>query len=165
MTSSNPDTAAASGAFIYGSTLSLAFFVFLIVFALFRNFSNINIFWGIVWLIFPAILYLIGVGMSSIGSWISCKRVNVGRAFLSSLFLYATTYISLGIASIPWMRLPIASVFAPLFDQNISCNASLALVEAKYPGLKGIGYGYYAFWGVLFGQILNANFSTACGAN
>lgn len=162
MSSPNPDTAAASSAFIYGSTVALAIFVFLIVFALFKTLSNIKFFWAILWFAFPAILYLIGVGMNAIGQYIACKKVNAGKAFLTSLFLLGTTYLGLAIATAPWMRIPVASIFAPLFDSNINCNASLASVELKYPGLKGIGYGYYAFWAVLFGQILNANFSSAC---
>jgi len=148
--------------FTYASTVILALIVLLTTILLFRSFSTINGFGLILWIGIPLIVYLVGGCLNLLGQYISCQAVDTGRAFLGSLVLLATTLIALVISSIPMLRLPVGSVFAPLFDTKMSCNASLIPLEEKYPTLKGISYGYYLLWAILFGQIMNANFSAAC---
>ena len=42
-------------------------------------------------------------------------------------------------------------------------NPDLYQVESANPTLMGASFAYYAFWGVLFGQIIGSNLSAACG--
>lgn len=156
----SPDTGTTS--FTYASTVILALIVLLTTIFIFRLFSTINGFGLILWIGIPLIVYLVGGALNLLGQYIACQTVDAGRAFKSSLILLSTTLIALIISSITLLRLPIGSVFAPLFETKMQCNASLIPLEAKYPTLKGISYGYYLMWGILFGQIMNANFSAAC---
>ena len=100
----------------------------------------------------------------------------MGSAFVSGLPTIGTTYIALLISYISYFRIPIASVFAPLFlnsSANIvrqpaqkggakkqkggaSCCSptySLEGVELQFPSVKGISYGFYLFFAVCFGGI------------
>ena len=156
----SPD--AGTSSFTYASTVILALIILLTTILLFRSFSTLNSFSLIIWVGIPLIVYLIGGCLNLLGQYISCQAVDTSRAFKGSLVLLGTTLIALTLSSITVLRLPIASVFAPLFENKLSCNASLIPLEVKYPTLKGISYGYYLMWGILFGQIMNANFSAAC---
>lgn len=156
----SPD--AGTTGFTYASTVILSLIVLLITILFFRYFSTMNGFGLILWIGIPLTVYLVGGCLNMLGQYISCQAVDTGRAFLGSLVLLGTTLVALIISSIPILRLPVASVFAPLFETKMSCNASLIPLEEKYPTLKGISYGYYLLWGILFGQIMNANFSAAC---
>ena len=129
---------------------------------IFRAFSRVNGFGLILWIAIPLIVYLVGGCLNLLGQYISCQVVDAGRAFMSSLVLLGTTLVALILSSFPILRLPVGSMFAPLFETRLPCNTILIPLEEKYPTLKGISYGYYLMWGILFGQIMNANFSAAC---
>ncbi len=148
--------------FTYGSTVILAFIVLLTTILFFRYFSTTAGFQLMIWIGIPLIVYLVGGCLNLLGQYIACQSVDAGRAFLSSLVLLGTTLVALIISSFAILRVPVASVFAPLFETKMPCNTGLIPLEAKYPTLKGISYGYYLMWGILFGQIMNANFSAAC---
>jgi hypothetical protein len=156
----SPD--AGTTGFIYASTIILALVVLLSIIMIFRYLSTTKGFAIILWVGIPLLVYIVGGCLNLLGQYIACQAVDAGRAFKSSLILLGTTLIGLILSSITMLRLPIGSVFAQLFETRLACNASLIPLEAKYPTLKGISYGYYVMWGILFGQIMNANFSAAC---
>lgn len=151
-----------TSAFTYTSTVILALIVLLSTIFIFRTFTRVNGFGLILWVGIPLIVYLVGGCLNLLGQYISCQAVDAGRAFMSSLVLLGTTLVALILSSFPVLRLPVGSMFAPLFETRLPCNTSLIPLEEKYPTLKGISYGYYLMWGILFGQIMNANFSAAC---
>lgn len=156
----SPD--AGTTGFTYASTVILSFIVLLTTILFFKYFSTTQGFGLILWIGIPLLVYIIGGCLNMLGQYISCQSVDAGRAFIGSLVLLGSTLLALTISSFTILRLPIGSVFAPLFESKMPCSASLIPLEVKYPTLKGISYGYYLMWGILFGQIMNANFSVAC---
>lgn len=92
--------------------------------------------------------------------------------------------VFLGLASLSWLRVPIASAFAPLLvSQNFATlrnfgrvnntnftsphlvdirQSSLQALEAQSPAVLGISYAYYLFFAVLFGQVFASNISITC---
>jgi hypothetical protein len=105
---------------------------------------------------------------------------------LGSLPSLGTILAGLGIASISYCRIPVASVFAPMIigqqvditknksNTNINslknsnskecCTPKLTLesVESKFPIISGFSYGFYVLFASLFGMIIGSGFSAIC---
>ena len=115
-----------------------------------------------------------------IAIYISKSGISVGNAFLSAVPTIGTTYLALFISYISYFRIPVASVFAPLFlDKTANivhqppiqqggskkhskkqsggacCNPTYSLegVELQFPSIKGISYGFYLFFAICFGGV------------
>lgn len=160
MSNSSPDTTSTS-AFLYSTTIVIAILFVAVTVILFRTFSNLTFFPLLLWFALPIGIYMIASFLNLAGQQISCKKVNAGKAFRNSLLVLVPVYLALIIATIPYARIPISSLFAPLFEPKATVM-NLIPLEIRYPTLKGISYAYYIFWGILFGQIMNGNFSSAC---
>ena len=104
----NPDSTEASSNM--GGIMTLGFFIAILVIILFNN-QHVAFFNGILYGILPIFIYL---AMSFV-IYISKTGVTMGNAFLSGLPTIGTTYIALFISYISYFRIPIASVFTPLF--------------------------------------------------
>jgi hypothetical protein len=153
-----------------GGIMTLGFFIAILVIILF-NYQNVSFFNGILYGLLPIFIYL----LTSFVIYLSKSGITIGNAFLSGLPTIGTTYIALFISYISYFRIPIASVFAPLFldsSANIvsqpiqkgggkkqrggSCCSptySLEGVELQFPSVKGISYGFYLFFAICFGGI------------
>jgi len=164
----NPDSTEASSNM--GGIMTLAFFIGILVIILF-NYQDKSYFNGILYGLLPAFIY----GLMSIVIYISKTGATMGNAFLSGLPTIVTTYLALLISYISYFRIPIASVFAPLFVDSSTniinqplqkggskkqkggacCSPTYSLqgVEAQYPAIKGISYAFYLFFGVCFGGV------------
>jgi hypothetical protein len=163
----NPDSTGASSNM--SGIMTLGFFIAILVIILF-NYQNISFFNGILYGILPIFIYL----LMSLVIYISKTGTSMGKAFLSGLPTIGTTYLALFISYISYFRIPIASVFAPLFldsSANIvsqplqkggkrqkggSCCSptySLEGVELQFPSIKGISYGFYLFFAICFGGV------------
>ncbi len=116
----------------------------------------------------------------------NCGKVDAGKAALGSLPSLATVFAGLGIASISYCRIPVASVFAPMMigkavdvtknNSSSSVNAlknsnskeccvpriTLENVEDKYPLIQGMAYGFYIMFASLFGMVIGSGFSSIC---
>lgn len=182
---SNPDIKVPSV-----DSLSIAFpvsilFVLVLVFV-FQLKDSISHFKLLLWLGFPIFTFLIVSVVNIISQYITCRTTNAGKAFLGALPSLGSVLIGLGIASIPYCRIPVATVFAPLIigqtidvtrdksTANINslknsnskecCIPKLTLesIEYKYPIISGLSYGFYVMFSVLFGIVIGTGLSTIC---
>lgn len=153
----DPDKSSASTSFVYGSTIALAVAIVVMIIVLYDQLdASSTLFKLILWLGLPVAVFIIGTGMNMIGQNIACKSVNVGKAAIASATIFPTLYGSLGIAQISHFRAPIIS----LFSQDPLLN--VLSVEEKNPAYKGIAVAYYAFFGILYGQIISSGYSQVC---
>jgi hypothetical protein len=171
----NPDSTGASSNM--GGIMTLGFFIAILVIILF-NYQHLSFFNGILYGLLPIFIYF----LMSFVIYISKSGVTMGNAFMSGLPTIGTTYIALFISYISYFRIPIASVFTPLFldsSANIvqqplqsvqkggakkqkggSCCSptySLEGVELQFPSIKGISYGFYLFFAICFGGVSGLN--------
>jgi len=164
----NPDSTGTSSNI--SGVMTLGFFIAIIVIILF-NYQDTSFFNGILYGILPIFIYV----LISIVIYISKTGTSMGNAFLSGLSTIGTTYLALFISYISYFRIPIASVFAPLFldsSANIvsqplqkggskkqkggaCCSPTYSLegVELQFPSIKGISYGFYLFFAICFGGV------------
>lgn len=103
---SNPDT---TGANIGGIT-TLGGFVVILIIILF-NYHHTSYFNALLYAGLPIIIYL----LMFVVLYISKKNTNIKTAFLSAVPTIGTTYLALFISYISFFRIPVASVFAPMF--------------------------------------------------
>jgi hypothetical protein len=152
--------------------------------------------------------------------YISKKNTNIKTAFLSAVPSIGTTYLALFISYISFFRIPVASVFAPIFIGSAAnivsqptseksttsipnsfiapsaplppttrdattrnaiirdattrggshkkikkqaggscCSPTFSLdgVEAQFPTIKGISYGFYLFFAICFGGVFGSS--------
>ena len=103
---SNPDSTGAN----IGGISTLASFVSILVIILF-NYQHVSAFPILLYVCLPILIYV----LMFVVIYISKKNVDVKNAFLSAVPTIGTTYLGLFISYISYFRIPIASVFAPLF--------------------------------------------------
>ena len=111
---SNPDT---TGANIGGIT-TLAGFVVILVILLF-TYQDLIPFYSFYFFLYGGLPILIYVLMFIV-LYISKPNTDIKNAFLSAVPTVATTYLALFISYISYFRIPIASVFAPLFLDSVA---------------------------------------------
>jgi hypothetical protein len=164
----------------------IAILFFLITLLSFQAKESLQPFKLILWIGFPIATIIIVSIVNTIVQYINCKATNVGKAILGGLPSVGTVLLGLGISSISYCRIPVASVFAPLMigqsvditknttNRNINslknsnskecCIPKLSLesIESKYPLIEGISYGFYLMFSVLFGMVIGTGFSTIC---
>ncbi len=116
----------------------------------------------------------------------NCKKIDAGKAAMGSVPSLATVFAGLGVASISYCRIPVASVFAPMMigkTVDITKNSSsgsvnalknssskeccvpritLESVEDKYPLIQGMAYGFYIMFASLFGMVIGSGLSSIC---
>jgi hypothetical protein len=95
----------------------LGFFIGIIVIILF-NYQDRSFFNGILYALIPILTYI----LMSIVIYISKTGTPMGKAFVGGLPTIGTTYITLLLCYISYVRLPVASVIAPLF---LRANANI----------------------------------------
>lgn len=166
--------------------LPVAILFFLITLTFFQFKESIQPFKYILWISFPIITVIIVAATNAITQYVTCKAINMGKALLGSLPSVGTVLLGLGISSISYCRIPVASVFAPLMigqtidvtkDKNTTninslkngnpkecCIPKLSLesIENKYPLIEGISYGFYMLFSILFGVVIGTGMSTIC---
>ncbi len=164
----------------------VAILFFLITLTIFQFRESLQPFKYILWISFPIITVIIVAATNAITQYVTCKAVNMGKALLGALPSVGTVLLGLGISSISYCRIPVASVFAPLMigqtidvtkDKNtVNINSlknsnpkeccipklSLESIESKYPLVEGISYGFYILFSILFGVVIGTGMSTIC---
>jgi hypothetical protein len=161
----------------FGISLPLGFVYAILLMILFMNKDNIPLFNGVLWIIFPIIVFLLGTVVNIINQYISCHTVHAGNALLGAIPSLISVLVAMGIGSISFCRIPAVTVFAPFLVGNnvniISNNGqsdkkccpntmSLSQVENSYPQLKGLAIGFYVIFGVLFGNVFGTGLSSIC---
>lgn len=164
----------------------IAILFLLITLVIFQVRESLPLFKYVLWIGFPIITVIIVATVNAITQYITCKTTNIGKALLGALPSVGTVLLGLGISSISYCRIPVASVFAPLMigqtvdvtkdksNANINslknnnskecCIPKLTLesIESKYPLIEGVSYGFYMMFAVLFGMVIGTGISTIC---
>jgi hypothetical protein len=164
----------------------VAILFFFITIALFQFKDNIPYFKFMLWIIFTIITLFTVSTTNMITQYISCKQINASKAFLGTLPSLGTVLLGLGVSSISYCRIPIASVFTPLIvgnnvdvtmnksTTNINslkssnskecCTPKLTLesIENRYPLITGLSYGFYLVFSILFGVVIGNGLSINC---
>jgi len=164
--------------------ISILFLILILVLFQFRD--SIPSFKLILWIAFPIFCFFTVAIVNVILQYVSCKTTNVGKAILGALPTLGTILLGLGISSISYCRIPIASVFAPLLigqTIDITKNKStmnintlknsnskeccipkftLSSVESNFPIINGISYGFYIIFSTLYGMVIGTGISTIC---
>lgn len=171
-------------------TLAIAFpagvFLFMITLLLFQSFSKQPFFTILLWVGIPFLSFIMSVLVLMGAQTSVCDKIDAGKAFLGSIPTVVAVLIGLGISYISYCRIPVASVFAPMFvdrgidvvrsgsSQNVNavrntknsacCSPILTLeaIEDKFPMVTGLSYGFYIFFSSLFGLVIGAGTATAC---
>jgi hypothetical protein len=130
--------------------------------------SNFSI---ILWLGIPflAMISSFGIHLSSQ----KCDSINPMNALMGSLYTLGAVWIALAISWIDFCRIPIASVVAPMYKEDKPQNSknsapccapqwTLKAIEEKFPMVSGWCYGFYGFFGILFGMVTGAATGTMC---
>lgn len=168
----------------YGISTVFAVATAFLVFVLFLFKDSIPNFWIIVWMGVPIFCYFISSLLGLASQMINCGKIDMANSFFAGLATPISCLIFLGIASISWFRVPIASAFAPiLVKQNFATlrnmgrvdttnpssphlvdirTGSLQALESQTPAVIGISYAYYLFFAILFGQVFTSNMSISC---
>jgi hypothetical protein len=183
---SNPDTKSSINFDGLTTAVPVAIFFLLITTAFFLFRDSLSSFKIILWVGMILIAFIISSIVNIVTQYITCKKVDAGKAFLGSVPSVIGTVVALGISSIDWCRIPIASFFSPFFIRkpaeitknkattNINSlknsnskeccvpKLTLEMVESRYPLLQGLSYGFYIMFGVIFGTVIGTGFSTLC---
>jgi len=166
-----------------GGPVSILFLMFSI--ALFQMKNNLPYFNLILWVVFPLIAYIIAFLVNLISQNMSCHTIDTGKAAIGGIPVIISMLIGIGISSISYCRIPVASVFAPLFigesmdivknNSNATINniknsskkcctpkITLETVERNYPIVQGLDYGFYIMFSILFGFVMGNSVATIC---
>jgi hypothetical protein len=180
---SNPDTKTPSLDSLYIAVpFAFLFSVIIIIYFYRRNSADI-----LFWLIISLSATVITLPTNIISQYTTCSTIDIGSALLGTLPTFGVVLIGLGLSSISYCRIPIASLFAPLFmrktvdivkstDNSMSVNnikkrdskeccipkLSLMKIENEHPAILGLSYGFYVFFSMLFGIVIGSGVSRAC---
>jgi hypothetical protein len=180
----NPDTTSAASVQSISIAFPTALILCVIILAMFQFQEGIPSFRIVLWVGVLVFSYLLSAILFIGAQFIRCNKIQAGKAFSSSLYVLGTMAMSMIVSSTSWFRVPVASVFAPLFvkdevDVTLSSNTmnktqsnsqskccgpskSLEVLEQSYPLLEGISYGFYGFFGMMFGIVLGNGTATTC---
>jgi hypothetical protein len=164
---SNPDSTVSVNAL--SVAVPSGIILFIITLFLFTSKDSIPYFTVILWLGIPIMGFLIASGMMMASQYMYCKHVDSGKAFMGAIPSLVAILIGLGVSSISFCRIPVASIIAPLYDTEsknaVSCckpPPSLESIEAKAPMVSGLAYGFYLFFSMLFGIVIGSGTAIVC---
>jgi hypothetical protein len=135
---SNPDSSVTSN---LSAIATLGGLVVILVIFLF-NYQETAYFNYLLYGGLPILVYLLASIMNLLAQQLSSKPIQAGKAFLGGLPSLVTTYLALLISYISYFRIPIASVFAPLFlDTSVNIiakNKSVPITNSATQQLGGM---------------------------
>jgi hypothetical protein len=164
----------------------VAIFFLMMTVWFFKYRDSLPNFFTVLWIALPLFAFVFVSCANLISQRVSCNRVDAGKAFLGGLPVIGTVLVGLGIASVTNCRIPVASVFAPLFVgetldivKDSMANSlpngknrttkrccvpriSLEYVERNFPMVAGLNYGFYVLFSVLFGFVFGNSLATIC---
>lgn len=146
----------------------------IVTFAIFQL-ADGNPYW--VYIGIPIIAYVIGFLMN-LAIQLPCGTVNVGKAALGALPTLGCTFIALLVSWITVFRVIVSSVTAPMFISDLEdisprrqsggrrmrggTRAILEDVEKENPMIKGMSYGFYLFFAMLYGGVMGSSIASIC---
>lgn len=99
-------------------------------------------------ILIPALSYIVSFGLNALTQYISCGTVNAGQIALAASMNPA--YVA-GFAFVTWM-LPFLQSFV-----------SAVLPEGADETMKkSLSYSFYLLWGGIYGQVFSGGFAQAC---
>ncbi len=144
----------------------------------------------LVWIIFPICSFALTFGMNVWNQKSNCNNTNIKLAALGALPMTGTIYLSLLVSAIPFCRIPIVSILAPLMydggssdgansaknGNNISyiksrikkcCSSEMTLEQIENDSssgviIKGLAISFYIIFGVMFGNVFSFSLSAIC---
>ena len=152
--------------------LPTALCVFFMAFMIFSWENVWPMFRVVLYLGLPVAVYLLTAIVTLLAQYSGCGTVRVGDVFLYSLPSMGLSWAALLLSSFSWLRIPMASVVAPLFlppqpesgSKEQCCGASMTLetIELQAPMVKGFAYGFYLFFATVFGVLVSVGFASLC---
>jgi hypothetical protein len=155
--------------------------MFIIIAFLFNNINSPS-FYVQLYLGVPIIAYILSIIANTISRFSACGNLDV-KILSSGIPTIIAIYIALGISYFDRCRTPVASVVAPFFvnaakdASNVQPGAptpnvpnatpccpkmiTLQMLETN-PIAKGLSYGFYAFFAMLFGITAGSATATTC---
>jgi hypothetical protein len=148
----------------------------IIVFAIFQLAGD-NPYW--IYIGIPIFAYVIGF-LINLATQLPCGTVNVGKAALGALPTLGCTGVALLISWITVFRVIVSSVTAPMFISDLEdisaarrqsggrrmrgggTRAILEVVERENPLIKGMSYGFYLFFAMLYGGVMGSSIASIC---
>jgi len=117
--------------------------------------------------IVPLVGYLLSALIQTQSQYQMCPSLHGKTILYGALPTVFTTLIGIGIASISFCRIPIASVVAPwvIAPPASACCApspSLKEVEKAHPSIMAASYGFYTFFAMMFGVVIGSGVSSEC---
>ena len=110
----NPDaTGSSTDALVTAFPVALLFL--LIVIFMFQMKDSIPKFSLILWIGLPILAFGIATAANFVSQYIYCKTTNAGKALLGAVPAPAGIIIALLLSSLSFCRIPIATVFSPMF--------------------------------------------------
>jgi hypothetical protein len=158
-----------------GLTMLLSGVIMFIIIAFLFNNINSPSFYIQLYLGVPIIAYILSIIANTISRFSACGNLDV-KILSSGIPTIIAIYIALGISYFDKCRTPVASVVAPFFA-NAAKDASnvptpnatpccpqmitLQMLETN-PIAKGLSYGFYAFFAMLFGITAGSATAMTC---
>lgn len=187
-TANTASTTASTGLYTGLAEATLLFIVIIVVF----KFADIAIRTKLLWIALPILAFVIALGMNMGSQYMSCGKTDGKKALMGAIASPVAVWVGLAISSVDSCRIPVASVFAPLFTDSTndivkganskrttnsinSTNSSkrpakcctppqafLSDLEEKYPLLKMCSHIFYVSFSVMFGSVIGTSVATVC---
>jgi hypothetical protein len=160
---SRPDT---TGSFSMGLGILGAIVLIMVIGGIFFYFTGTSLYIAL-FTIVPLVGFLLSALIHTQSQLMMCPSLHAKTILYGGLPTVVTSLVGMGIASIPFCRIPVASVVAPWVTTPpaSSCCApspSLKDVEKAHPSIMAASYGFYTFFAMMFGVVIGSGISSAC---
>jgi len=160
---SRPDT---TSSFSIGLGILGGILLVVIIGGIFFYFTGTSLYVAL-FTIVPIVGFLLSALIHTQSQLMMCPALHGKTILYGGLPTVVTTLVGMGIASIPFCRIPIASVVASWVAKPpaTSCCApspSLKEVERAHPSIMAASYGFYTFFAMIFGVVIGSGISSAC---
>jgi hypothetical protein len=117
--------------------------------------------------IVPLVGFLLSALIHTQSQYQMCPALHGKTILYGGLPTVVTTMVGMGIASIPFCRIPVASVVAswvakPPATACCAPSPSLKEVEKAHPSIMAASYGFYTFFAMMFGVVIGSGISSEC---
>lgn len=129
-TSATADDSSSGNSLTVAVPAAVIFFLVVVILYQFKDMIGAS-FETVVWVTVLVLPYLIAVGIHLIQQQTTCGNVDAGKAFKGAVATEIAMVVSMGIASLSWFRIPVASVFAPFLMPSSQKDTEVTLTGAS----------------------------------
>ena len=160
---SRPDT---TGSFSMGLGILGGITLMIVIGGIFFYFTGTPLYLAL-FTIVPLVGFILSALIHTQSQYQMCPSLRGETILYGGVPTVVTTLIGMGIASIPFCRIPIASVVAPWVAKPpaaacCSPPPSLKEVEKAHPIIMAASYGFYTFFAMMFGVVIGSGISSEC---